>query len=185
MAAVVWDSGVGKHTMLEKASMEVLHNKLVESMGVKISIYNIQTRADFDGHKDVFATIVLYGITANLNDGSFRKRLEGGLQGLIIMADASRPETVKNARMWLEKMGEKHELKDIDVVLVLNKIELVEKEELLNVGLEMREYAEEYGVPLVLTSCETGINLKKPFREIARRMCVRHLESEKKKYQER
>jgi Ras-related protein Rab-1A len=180
--AVVGDSGVGKHTMLEKASMEVLDNKLVESMGVKISVYNIQTRADFDGHKDVFAKIVLWGITANLKDGRFRDRMEGGVQGVMIMADASREETVKNARLWVERMEKIHDLDDIDMILILNKVDLVDKEELLRVGLWMREYAEEYEVPLILTSCETDLNLKKPFREVARRMCRRHLETEKAKY---
>lgn len=181
--AVVGDSGVGKHTMLSKASMEVLDNKLVESMGVKISIYNIQTRADFDGHKDVFAKIVLWGITASLKEGKFRDRVEGGVQGVMIMADASREETVKNARTWVLRMEKIHDLDDIDMVLVLNKVDLVDKEELLRVGPWMKEYAEEYGVPLILTSCETDMNLRKPFREIARRMCHRHLGTEKARYQ--
>ena len=39
--AVVGDSKVGKHTLLEKASMEVLDNRMVENMGVKISVYNV------------------------------------------------------------------------------------------------------------------------------------------------
>ena len=101
--------------------------------------------------------------------------MEGGVQGILVLADASRKDTVKNARKWIERMEEKHDLDDVDLVLVLNKVDLVEEEELRKTGGWMRKYAEEYEVPLILTSCETGLNLKKPFREIAKRMMRRQL----------
>ena len=168
--ALVGDSGVGKHTLIDKASMEVLENKLVENMGVKISLYNVQARAE---DRAVYASVSIWGITATLKDGAFRKRIEENVQGLIVMADASRIDTIEHVPDWISKRGAGPD--DLVMILVLNKVDLLEEDELLFAGERMRSIAERHKVQLILTSCETGLNLKKPFRVIARRLLKKQL----------
>jgi GTPase SAR1 family protein len=170
---VVGDSKVGKHTLLDKAAMEVLENRMVERMGVTIGTYNVQ--AIGHSNKAIYANIMLWGVTAKLKGGKFRDKVESGIQGIIVMADASRPDTVLNTKKWIERMQENHDLDTLDLILVLNKVDLVNEKQLLIGQQTMTDYAQEFNAQLLLTSCETGSNLKLPFREIARKMCERLL----------
>ncbi len=164
--AMVGDSGVGKRTLAKLATVNVLDDKVLDNYGVVLTYYNVRA----SGETDVInAHFSIWDISGNVDPGSLRKRYEHGARGLIAIADASRKSTVENIDSWMTKI--KDGLDDVDIVFVLNKIDLIKKEDLEGIESIMREYANKYNGDLFLTSCVDKINVQEPFIEISKKLC--------------
>jgi Ras-related protein Rab-1A len=164
--AMLGDSGVGKRTLAKLATVNVLDDKFLDDYGVVMTYYNVRA----SGVTDVInAHFSIWDISGLLDVGGLRNKYEYGARGLIAVADASRQSTVENIDSWMANV--KDSLGDVDIVLVLNKIDLVTKEELDRIKNIMKEYAEKYDGELFLTSCIDKINVQEPFLEISKKLC--------------
>lgn len=164
--AMLGDSGVGKRTLAKLATINMLDDKFLDDYGVVMTYYNVRA----SGVTDVInAHFSIWDITGLLDVGGLRNKYEYGARGLIAVADASRQSTVENIDSWMANVKDK--LGDVDIVLVLNKIDLVDEEELDRIENIMKEYAEKYDGELFLTSCFDKINVQEPFLEISKKLC--------------
>jgi Ras-related protein Rab-1A len=166
--AMLGDSGVGKRTLAKLATVNMLDDKFLDDYGVVMTYYNVRA----SGVTDVInAHFSIWDITGLLDVGGLRNKYEYGARGLIAVADASRQSTVEKIDSWMANVKDK--LGDVDIVLVLNKIDLVAKEELDRIENIMKEYAEKYDGELFLTSCMDKINAQEPFLGISKKLCSR------------
>lgn len=166
--AMLGDSGVGKRTLAKLATVNMLDDKFLDDYGVVMTYYNVRA----SGVTDVInAHFSIWDITGLLDVGGLRNKYEYGARGLIAVADASRQSTVEKIDSWMANVKDK--LGDVDIVLVLNKIDLVAKEELDRIENIMKEYAEKYDGELFLTSCMDKINSQEPFLGISKKLCSR------------
>ena len=164
--AIVGDTGVGKRTLAKLATVNLLDDKALDDYGVVLTYYNVRASGETDM---INAHFSIWDITGHLDVGGLRNRYEYGACGLIAVADASRQSTVENIDSWIANVKNNQEV--VDIVLVLNKIDLVAEEELDRIKKIMKEYTEKYGGELFLSSCVDKINVQEPFLEISKQIC--------------
>ncbi|UCE75002.1 MAG: GTP-binding protein [Methanomassiliicoccales archaeon] len=164
--AMVGDSGVGKRTLAKLATINVLDDNVLNDYGVVFTYYYVHASGETDV---ISAHFSIWDITGLLDVGSLRNRYERGASGLIAVADASRRSTVENIDSWISHVKDNPD--DVDIVLVLNKIDLVAKDELDTIESVMKGYADKYDAELFQTSCVDKINVREPFLGISKKLC--------------
>ncbi len=162
---LVGDSGVGKRSLAKQATINVLKDDFLDRFGVVMTLYNIRAK---DKARTINMSIMVWDITGALRKGKLRDSYSYGVQGAIVVADASRPESIEHVGYWGEDLTKK--FKDIEVVFVLNKVDLLQVEGVEKARKKMREYTDKYQGPLILTSGPLNMNVQKPFVEIGKRI---------------
>lgn len=162
---MVGDTGVGKRTLAKLGTINVLEDQVLDKYGVVLTYYNVRA----SGETDVInAHFSIWDITGDLGDGGLRDKYEYGALGLIVVTDASRQSTMKNIDFWIANAKDSPE---VEIVLVLNKIDMVSREELDRIEDSVNGYVKKYNAELVLTSCVDKINVEEPFLEISKKLC--------------
>lgn len=162
---LVGDSGVGKRTLAKQATINVLKDDFLDRFGVVMTLYNIRAK---DRARTINMSIMVWDITGALQKGELRDSYSYGVQGAIVAADASRPETIEHVKDWGDELIKKFE--DIELVFVLNKTDLTSGKELEKAKKKMKGYADTYNAPLILTSSSLKKAVQKPFVEIGKRI---------------
>ena len=164
--AMVGDSGVGKRTLAKLATTNVLDDRLLDQIGVNFTFSNVK----LSGKKGtIHAKVIFWDITGTLRAGRLRDKYEKGIRGLVVVADASRPDSIEHVPLWITNINNR--IRDLEMVLVLNKIDLVDEAGLDNARARMTMFADTFDAPLFMTSCKIKQDLDKPFLEISRRVC--------------
>ncbi len=139
---LVGDSGVGKRTFGKLATIDIFDDAYLHTFGTVVTKFVLQHR----GRKaDVEIRLMVWDITAKLDSPSLRASFLFGVAGAIVMADASRLDTVKHVPLWVLLL--RRGLGDIPVALILNKTDLVSAAGLRATERLMHGFSERFGAP--------------------------------------
>jgi len=138
---LVGDVDVGKRTYAKIATVNLWDDKYLETLGALVTKFQVTHR----GKKTLIEIrMMVWDISARVKSPSLRVSYIAGVAGAIIMADASRPETIGNIEGWLNLLHST--LGPIPLVFVLNKIDEVNTARLQTAIREVGELAKRYKV---------------------------------------
>jgi len=138
---LVGDVDVGKRTYAKVATVNLWDDKYLETLGALVTKFQVTHK----GKKTLIEIrMMVWDISARVKSPSLRVSYISGVAGAIIMADAYRPETIRNLEGWLNLLHST--LGPIPVVFVLNKIDEMKTSMLQTAIREVGEIAKKYKV---------------------------------------
>ena len=177
------DSAVGKTSLMNRFVQNAFSDSYISTVGAKVSkkIVNIKL-----GTMDYAVSFMLWDIIGSEGYKSTQSRHIAGLNGAIVVADLSRPETIKKLEeYWIPLLSATTADVMPPILFVGNKLDLVEKadadkalEEFKELDARVRPEAaiKRYKIldPYVVTSAKTGKGVEEGFRSLAVMMVMDH-----------
>lgn len=177
------DSAVGKTSLMNRFIQNAFSDSYISTVGAKVSkkVVNISL-----ANTDYSVSFMLWDIIGSEGYKSTQSRHIAGLNGAILVADLSRPETVKKLEeYWIPLLRDTAAGIMPPVLYVGNKMDLIGKpeasrllKEFADLDARMRSDREihRYKVlqPYVLTSAKTGQGVEEGFRSLAVMMVMDH-----------
>ena len=158
---IIGSSGVGKTSFVHRWTKGVFSADykatIISDLGFKI--YN---------YKDNLYRIQLWDIGGQENSASMAKIFARDSHGCIVITDLSINETPQSILQWKEIVNEQSTFIDdekIPFILIGNKVDLIDKEEINNVEERTKEISKNYGfLNYFLTSAKDGINIEESMK---------------------
>lgn len=172
--ALIGDSAVGKTSLIRRFVIDVFDDKYIATIGAKVSKRDVEyTLPD----KTIYLTLMMWDI---LGQHDYKKmRVQGltGAHGVILVADLTRPETIKTAsEFWMPEVREV--LGVPAVIFVGNKVDLAGKDSAS--ADDLRKLGIMTDVPVFLASAKTGENVELIFKKIGETMLAKDFQGERK-----
>lgn len=158
------DGGVGKTSLIARYVIDKFDDKYIATIGTKVSRKDIQV---IKPNLIVNLRMMIWDVLGQKEYTKIRAASLSGAQGLILVADLSREDTVNNLiNFWL-KEAEKVVGK-VPTVIVGNKSDLADKREITATLLESQ--GQNLGIPTYIASAKTGDNVEDIFVTLGERM---------------
>lgn len=157
---VVGEFAVGKTSLVNRYVHNVFNDRYFATIGAKITKAELDPSAEDDWH----LVMTIWDI---MGERGFRELLKeayfDGVHGALAVCDLTRPETLSEVDGWISAV---HRIAGrVPVVLLGNKADMEEQLQVHRDGLGL--WAEERGLPHVLTSAKTGENVQMAFKTLA------------------
>jgi small GTP-binding protein len=151
------DGGVGKTSLIARYVVNKFDNKYIATIGTKVSRKDIQL---VKPNLIINLRMMIWDILGQKEYSKIRSASLSGAQGLILVGDLSRPETIGSLQdFWLKEVS--LSVGSIPTVLVGNKVDLVEPGSSATTMLE--SMGQRLGHPTMLCSAKTGDNVEAIF----------------------
>ena len=152
------DFGVGKTSLVARFMRNTFSDKYLTTVGVKVDSKEVD-RGEAGPLKLVVWDIAGRSVLDALNMSYLR-----GASGLLLVADGTREATLRTAIDLL--LQSRSLLPDAKAVLIINKLDLIERWEVMPGTLvELRQ-----SMPVIETSALSGDGVEQAFAELARRL---------------
>ncbi len=177
------DSAVGKTSLMNRFIKNEFDDSYISTVGAKVSkkVVNVALEGE-----EYAVSFMLWDIIGSEGYKSTQSRHIAGLNGAIIVADLSRPETIaKLEEYWIPLLEETTAGTMPPILFVANKLDLVDGEAAEKALKEFQEMdsrvrtakeIERYDVldPYFATSAKTGQGVEEGFRTLAVMMVMDH-----------
>ncbi len=151
------DGGVGKTSLIARYVVNKFDDKYIATIGTKVSKKDIQV---VKPNLIVNLRMMIWDILGQKEYSKIRTSSLSGAQGVILVADLSRPETVNNLQsFWLKEVQQV--VGKVPTVMVGNKTDMVDKGSMAATILEST--GQKLGIPTLLSSAKTGENVEEMF----------------------
>ena len=160
---VVGDCDVGKTSIIRR----YLHNQFTTTTDSTIGASFSCTRRE---EEDRYKKIDIWDTAGQERFRSIISIYYRGADACLMVCDLTKKDSIQNLKYWIYDLLERTDNNDIYVILVGNKIDLMEKE--FKVPLLMQELSEKYNYPIILTSALDGTNVEKIFDMILDKMDI-------------
>ena len=158
------DSGVGKTSLIRRFVVDVFDDKYIATIGTKVSKKDIEYKYP---EKTVYLTLMMWDILGQKDYKKMRVQGISGSHGIVVVADLTRPETVKSAEeFWLPEIWEA--TKGVPVLFVGNKIDVAGEES--DTAKELALVGKKAAMPTIFCSAKSGSNVETMFRKIGEMM---------------
>ena len=159
---LVGEAAVGKTSLIRRYVLDQFDDAYIRTLGAKVSKKTMRIEVP-DRKVEVDITMAIWDVIGHVG---FRQLLGDaffdGAQGIIAVADLTRPETLPVLAQWVEavqKVSGK-----VPVLLAANKIDLTPE---VRYGQpEVARMATVLGCEYILTSAKTGRNVEESFLQI-------------------
>ena len=177
------DSAVGKTSLMNRFINDAFDDSYISTVGAKVSKKVVNVSLD---DVDYAVSFMLWDIIGSEGFKSTQSRHIAGLNGAIIVADLSRPETVKKLEeYWLPLLEETTAGVMPPILFVGNKLDLVDEEAAKKIIAEFKTMDSKirsekiilrYDVldPYLITSAKTGQGVEEGFRTLGVMMAMDH-----------
>lgn len=156
---ILGDSESGKSSIISRYNSNDFSNEYMPTIGIDFRLKKVNFGEDV--------------INVSLWDSSGQERFKKitrkyyNTDGIILVYDATSYSSLNNIRKWLEDI-DNYGNKDIDIVLLCNKIDLVEPG---NENIEkVIEIANRMKIQFYTTSAKTGENIEEAFAHIVKKV---------------
>ncbi len=173
---LVGDSGVGKKTIARKVAFSPFDDSVIDTLGTKVSKYTFSFEFP---EMSMRLAILMWDITGKDQFIRVRPRYCIGAEGLAVVGDLSRMETLEHMPEWVESVYKV--LKEaVPVVFIGNKLDLVNGKEVPKLREKLRELSAKYGGHSFLMSTTKDIGIPDPFQTLGRIICQKQDEANRK-----
>jgi small GTP-binding protein len=162
--ALAGDSGVGKTSLIRRFVIDVFDDKYIATIGTKVSKRDVEYKQP---DKTVYLTLMIWDILGQRDYRKMRVQGMGGAHGIALVADLTRPETVKSAEeFWLSEVVDI--VGSVPVVFIGNKKDLAGEDS--KAARDLTEVARKTEMPALMCSAKTGENVEEAFRRLGEMM---------------
>ncbi len=177
------DSAVGKTSLMNRFIKNAFDDSYISTVGAKVSKKVVNVSFD---NVDYAVSFMLWDIIGSEGYKSTQSRHIAGLNGAIIVADLSRPETIqKLEEYWIPLLNETTAGVMPPILFVGNKLDLVDAEasfKALTEFTEMDSRVRQEDIvdkfkalqPYVVTSAKTGHGVEEGFSTLGTMMVMEH-----------
>lgn len=154
------DGGVGKTSLIARYVINKFDDKYIATIGTKVSRKDIQIiKPDLI----INLRMMIWDILGQKEYSKIRSASLSGAQGLILVGDLSRPETLRSLdEFWLKEV--RSVCGNIPTVMVGNKLDIADKSGMASTFLEST--GQKLGHPTMLCSARTGENVESIFTKL-------------------
>jgi small GTP-binding protein len=151
------DGGVGKTSLVARYVVNKFDDKYIATIGTKVSRKDIQI---VKPNLIINLRMMIWDILGQKEYSKIRSASLSGAQGLILVGDLSRPETIRSLEsFWMKEVNAI--VGRIPTIIVGNKVDLTASNSMAGTILE--SMGQRLGVPMLLTSAKTGDNVESIF----------------------
>ena len=162
---LVGDFGVGKTSLIRRFVESKFSDKYLSTIGVKISRKEVNLLVT-EAQKNTSVQLMIWDIEGQTELKAIGSSYLQGANGAIIVADATRPETIDNLSQRLELFLSVN-AQGVAIILALNKSDLVETEVINKLLDKFNNYQDERVIGMYHTSAKTGENVDDMFEKLA------------------
>lgn len=156
---LVGDVGVGKTSLVRRYVLDQFDDKYIATIGTKVTKRNIVIK-DPVTKVDETAVFLIWDI---MGQPSFREILREayfyGAQGALCVCDLTSRDSFNELRYWIKAMTAT--AGPVPMMIIGNKSDLKEKKEVTL--QELKDFADKFHAPAILTSAKSGENVEKAF----------------------
>jgi small GTP-binding protein len=157
---LVGEAGVGKSSLIRRYVLNEFDDRYISTVGTKVSKKEIQIsfpKRDLD----LDVTMAIWDI---MGQHLFRDLLQeayfSGAQGVLAVADLTRPETIDALYGWIDAID--RVVEKVPVIIAVNKCDLVSQAECRDD--DVKQVAEALHCDYFATSAKSGKNVEEAFR---------------------
>ena len=165
---LIGDPGVGKTSLVRRFVFDMYDDKYISTIGAKI----VRKALVLDLPEQrlcVELSMLIWDIAGQGRKEMFRGTFLRGLEGAIVVADITRPETFSSLKDVVAFTDV--QIAYVPTVFLLNKCDLAEPST-VDLG-DVNALAGEKGIPVLNTSAKTGQNVEEAFARLGK-MIVDH-----------
>jgi len=171
------DGAVGKTSLIARYVVNKFDDKYIATIGTKVSKKDMQLSKP---NLIINMRLMIWDILGQREYARIRSASLSGAQGVIIVGDLTRPETIQSMEaFWLKEIEDV--VGSVPTVLVGNKLDLAEKDSMTIAMLE--SMGQKLGHPTFLASAKTGDNVEATFQVLAEKL-VENVSASKLKAEE-
>ncbi len=151
------DGGVGKTSLIARYVINKFDDKYIATIGTKVSRKDVQVvKPDLI----INLRMMIWDILGQKEYSKIRSASLSGAQGVIIVGDLSRPETIQSLEsFWLKEV--QGVVGSIPTVFVGNKVDLTDPSS--PAASQLQSMGQSHGFPAMLCSAKTGDNVEEIF----------------------
>ncbi|MGQ9583245.1 MAG: GTP-binding protein [Thermoplasmatota archaeon] len=165
------EPGVGKTSLVRRLLSGTFDPEQRATIGASVSDSAVVVSCPESG-MEVHLRLRIWDITGHRQPVMSPRAFLRGAHGALVVADASRPETLNATIDWLDEL--KGEAGDVPVVLILNKIDISDLERL---DLELlKDICTGFGCEFRTASARTGQDVVGSFQQLFRKLARRALD---------
>jgi small GTP-binding protein len=154
------DGAVGKTSLIARYVINKFDDKYIATIGTKVTRKDIQI---IKPNMIINLRMMIWDILGQKEYSKIRSASLSGAQGVILVGDLSRPETIKSLQdFWMKEVREV--VGKVPTILVGNKLDLASKASMSSTLIE--SMGQQLGCPITLTSAKTGENVEAIFTTI-------------------
>lgn len=158
------DGGVGKTSLIARYVVNKFDDKYIATIGTKVSRKDIQV---IKPNLIINLRMMIWDVLGQKEYSKIRTASMSGAQGVILVADLSRMETVQSVQdFWLKEV--ESVLGRTPIVLVGNKVDIAKKDSMAATVLE--SLGQKHNHPVFLTSAKTGDSVEELFASLGEQM---------------
>jgi small GTP-binding protein len=158
------DGGVGKTSLIARYVIDKFDDKYIATIGTKVSRKDIQV---IKPNLIINVRLMIWDVLGQKEYSKIRAASLSGAQGLILVGDLSRPDSIDNlTEFWLREA--EIVVGKVPTVLVGNKVDLSDKAKMTATVLESQ--GQRLGFPTYLASAKTGENVEDMFVSLGEAM---------------
>ena len=155
------DGAVGKTSLIRKFVYDIFEDEYAPTIGTKIT-----KKIEEVPEKDINLTMVIWDIQGHKSYMKVPPQYYQGAEGVLIVSDLTRPETLENLDYWLKMLIE--HTGEVPMIFIGNKSDL--ESEAKFGSEELATMSAKFNSPFILTSAKSGDNVSQTFHELAKRM---------------
>lgn len=163
------EGAVGKTSMVHRFVEDSFETDYKATIGTSI----MKKECDFETLNSS-VRFVIWDLAGQQQFARVRQSYLANARAGILVYDVTRKKTYEKVKDWFDEI--KKNTKEISMILVGNKIDLVEEREVSTE--EGRELAEELSLSYIETSAKTGENIEDAFRMLALQLIKKDMKSE-------
>ena len=157
---LVGDYGVGKSTSIHR----FVENKFKANYTPTLGVHVTQKSIEINGYS---IDLLIWDLAGQDRYARVRQRFYSNTEGILMLYDVTRMTSLKNIKKWHAEVSKF--TKHIPIILIGNKIDLLEKREVKND--DVNRFLEENNINVNLkikTSAKDGVNTEKAFHFLAK-----------------
>ncbi len=149
------DYGVGKSTSIHRFVENKFKANYVPTLGVQVTKKSLEINGNS-------VDLMIWDLAGQDRYAMVRQRFYTGAEGILMLYDVTRMSSLKNIKKWHNEVS--RFVKQIPIILIGNKIDLIEKKEVMNA--DVKRFLEENNINVKLkikTSAKDGVNTEQAF----------------------
>jgi len=151
------DGAVGKTSLIARYVVNKFDDKYIATIGTKVSRKDVQV---IKPNLIINLRVMIWDILGQKEYSKIRSASLSGAQGVILVGDLSRPDTIKSLQeFWLKEV--QVVVGKVPTILVGNKLDLASKSAMSSTIIE--SMGQKLGYPTMLCSAKTGANVEGMF----------------------